>query len=1311
MTEAKQLAGVLNLDDPFDVTPMPHHVDARNVTFRGMGNNMRVQNVFGTTLVPNASLPATGINRTIGTHYDQVKGRLFIFNWNSTNKHGIYIYYTATGNFVPLIINTVGTTSDAFFLDLRFSCIHNGIIYGDSVQGDILYFLDGAGKPSKINIDLALAGGYGTIRRSYLEVAKQPFNIPPAVCYEDDPTVTVNTMRKKLFVFKYRGWFDDHEKATWSQHSEVPLPLNPFSTVVDPDPTKNADIAIAVQTGGPNIKKIEIAVAFSLGNVFGDYQSIVTLDKSVLGIPDDDIYLYRFYNDKQYNFVETNTNPLLNESILLFDNVPQSAQSAEILNGNTLIYANTTEGYPNITDFTNGTLTTNIASGGENVRRTNTFFLFSVAQFGKTANGTGNTHAIVAGAISLGDQFTMFFNSDTISYTALAGDTPASVINGLRTAAITAGFSIVSFDSNNLIISKTNSVLNRFISIQSGNLNTSNSTWDAYDWSSRYGFGFVYYDDKLRTNGVVYPANLSPQTIPYTETASVIQLPNFTLNIYHRPPVWGTSYSVVRTNNLSKSKFVQWISDRTFKDTSSSSGSPLFAYISIETLNTFVADNPGSPLTYQFSAGDRITFMKRFVGTTASTIYTGKDYEVQGQVINPIINGVQETGQFVKIFLPTTIDAFFNFGSIGGGINYNNYFIELYSPVQPAADGINAFFEFSERYAVIDPGTGTQYHQGKNQNQTADLVTPAVITMDKGDDYYRVRVINTGVKIVYQIEGGFGPDSNAGQITLGAAVQSQSYNDPNIVTGNSPYNNLIGFNLSTNMTRQILSIVTGTYLFRITGTIVITWSDDRPGDSYKFSLQDNTGAETVLVPVFDNSKAGTYSFNVDNTFNLSAGQRIFIFGISIPNFDHTRSFTSTQLTVTAQQAYAQGVIDPNFSDYYKSSVNSNGRELIYDPNAATVTYPTLLRWGQSYLVDTNINQSNRFYTTDFDTIDRAKGAIRKLKVRDRILRGWQDRYCFQMGIYSKFIQDSGGQNTLTTTDSIITSNNVQYYEGEYGVMNYPESIVHGKIQDYFIDPIRGVMLRLSNDGIVNLSELYKGQYALKDLITQYNKSWFVPGSGAPAKMLGTYDYFNEEYIPVLQGGVNDLGSFTPITLAPNTFAFNEPRNAFTSFYDYNPEWISFYEDNIVSFQNGNLYIHNNRTTFSNFYGTQYDSYITLLFNKDGAIKKTFESIRYQANQYWVAKNLGDVTTSQPNPQTGFAQISKFFQEDFTIEEGVYFNSLLRDANSMQNQQVALWEGDYLKGWWVKVKLTYTGGQFAWLFAPALGYEISQRNFK
>lgn len=1310
MVEVKQLAGIMNLDDPEENIPAVHHANARNVVFRGNGANMRAQKVRGTTLVPNANLPATGVNVTTGTHYDQVKGRLFFFNYNSTGKHGIYFYTPSLNTITQLIQNGVNGAADALSFSPTRMIIGIGIIYGDVLQGDILYFLDSNGKPTKINIDRALSGGYGaTILRSYLDVAKEPPDIPPQAVYEDDSNVTVNNLRKKLFVFMYRFWFDDNDKSTWSQHSEVPLPLNPFDKNVDQDATKNADIALVVQTGARNVKKVEIVAAVSLGNVFSDFFSIVVLEKSVLNIPDNNIFLFRFYNDKAYNFVETNINPLLNESILLYDLVPQAAQAQEILNGNTLIYGNITEGYPNITTFTNGSSTTNVESGQKNINLTNAFFLFMVAESGKTANGASDIHIVVAGNIYQGIVFSLFTNTKTVTYTSGFGDTTATVIAGLSANAVTNGFTVLSSNNNELSIIQVNEHLNRFnTNVTAANLNIINSTYPAYDWSSVYDFGLVYYDEKGRTNGVITEVQMSAQSIRYNEVAAIAQLPLFTMSIYHRPPIWATYYSVVRTKNLTKSKFVQWISDRTYKDVSSSSTDILYAYISIENLNTFVANNPGSPLTYQFAANDRIRFMKLYNTDLGNPIYgTDKDFEIQGQVINPIINGVQQTGQFIKIVLPTT-NATFDFGTqihapFPNPLKYTNYFIELYSPAQSVANGLDAYYEFDERFAIIDAGTGTQYHQGQTQNQTANLATPAVIQFEKGDDYYRIRSINTGIELIYQIQSGFGPDSDAGQITLGCALQSSSYNDPNILTGNSPYDNLAGFDIGTNTDRWIIKIVSGTYTFRIKGTITITFADDRPDDSYYFALSNNDGVGTILVPVFDSSKAGTYSFPVDTTFTLTSGQRIFIFGLSVPPFDHTRSFASTNLTITSQQFYTQTMIDPNFSDFYPSAVNSNGRELIINPNAAQTTFPVMMRWGQPYQLDTNINQSNRFYATTFDTVDLTRGSIQKFKARDRIMRIFQERGCGQVGVYTKYIQDSGGQNTLTTTDDIITANNINYYSGEFGCGLHPESIVHAKIQDYFIDYINGNILRLSNDGIISLSELYKGQFTIKNLITPYNKTW-TRADGTVAKILGAYDNFEEQYMPCLQGGINGLD-----TLNPNTFAFLETRNCFTSFYDFNPEWISSAEDLVYSWQNGVMYIHNNTNAYCTFYGSTKSAVIDLVFNDKVAIKKTFNAVAYQSDQVWQSPTNGDVKTSMINPQTNFQQISQLKFVDYEIIDNVRYAAFLRDANSMQNGQLALCEGDFLNGAWIRIRFSHFGTQSGFFYVPYVEYELNPRN--
>ena len=56
----------------------------------------------------------------------------------------------------------------------------------------------------------------------------------------------------------------------------------------------------------------------------------------------------------------------------------------------------------------------------------------------------------------------------------------------------------------------------------------------------------------------------------------------------------------------------------------------------------------------------------------------------------------------------------------------------------------------------------------------------------------------------------------------------------------------------------------------------------------------------------------------------------------------------------------------------------------------------------------------------------ARGNIMRFKVRDRIMRIFQQRACSQVGIYAKFLQDTNGMNVVTTTDEIVTKNNVVY---------------------------------------------------------------------------------------------------------------------------------------------------------------------------------------------------------------------------------------------------------------------------------------------
>ena len=198
--DIKQFSGIMNTDDPNEVIGANQHKIAFNVHFQGG----RAEGINGTVLLTNTYLPATGTNECIGDFYDQLKQRIFSFNYNSGGLHAIFLHNLKTGAWSRVALVGFNTDGDILGFTLEGVIYDAKILYGDEEQGDILYFNNSQKQPCKINIDRALSGGYGTIKRSFINVAKEPPLMPPAVVYGDDGTVTVNNLRKKLFKFSQR---------------------------------------------------------------------------------------------------------------------------------------------------------------------------------------------------------------------------------------------------------------------------------------------------------------------------------------------------------------------------------------------------------------------------------------------------------------------------------------------------------------------------------------------------------------------------------------------------------------------------------------------------------------------------------------------------------------------------------------------------------------------------------------------------------------------------------------------------------------------------------------------------------------------------------------------------------------------------------------------------------------------------------------------------------------------------------------------------------------------------------------------------
>lgn len=409
------------------------------------------------------------------------------------------------------------------------------------------------------------------------------------------------------------------------------------------------------------------------------------------------------------------------------------------------------------------------------------------------------------------------------------------------------------------------------------------------------------------------------------------------------------------------------------------------------------------------------------------------------------------------------------------------------------------------------------------------------------------------------------------------------------------------------------------------------------------------------------------------------------------------------------------MMDKNYSDYFPSAVNSNGRGWLIQADARVITNEVEIRWGGGYLQDTNVNELNRFRPENIDTLDLSKGAIRRILAEKREVYFYHSRAVGSLGIYSKYIKNNQGQQQLIATDDLITKNNIYYLLGRYGLQNQPTAIFRGEDEvHYFIDCTNGDQFRRSGDGIVNLGNLYYGEYAISNLLTPYNSD-YLRGDGGKARIIGYYDYFENEAHFILQGGTLNGQSIPDLN-----FSFNEKRNGYNGFYDFQPDAALQAASITYSWKNGELYIHNDEINWCRFYGIQYYPKITLIFNDKGAINKVFNSLGYQSEgKTWeCSKDLSlngstieeSIITSFVNPQTGIRQTSRLKSFNFEFFNGKTIAAFLRDINSRSDRRDGLWNGDYLTGLWVQIELEYKNSDFATFYLPYMNYEISNRNF-
>lgn len=118
---------------------------------------------------------------------------------------------------------------------------------------------------------------------------------------------------------------------------------------------------------------------------------------------------------------------------------------------------------------------------------------------------------------------------------------------------------------------------------------------------------------------------------------------------------------------------------------------------------------------------------------------------------------------------------------------------------------------------------------------------------------------------------------------------------------------------------------------------------------------------------------------------------------------------------------------------------------------------------------------------------------------------------------------------------------------------------------------------------------------------------------------------------------------------PNyTLTYSDGFQGWPSFYSFDPDWMIGMNNYFYTFKNGDIYRHNVNETRNNFYGDQYNTTITSVFNDQPLENKLFKTINLESSfvdgtHSWGGNFDTDIQT------TGFIN-----SDYFKLKEGAWF---------------------------------------------------------
>lgn len=372
--------------------------------------------------------------------------------------------------------------------------------------------------------------------------------------------------------------------------------------------------------------------------------------------------------------------------------------------------------------------------------------------------------------------------------------------------------------------------------------------------------------------------------------------------------------------------------------------------------------------------------------------------------------------------------------------------------------------------------------------------------------------------------------------------------------------------------------------------------------------------------------------------------------------------------------FGNGIESDRIRDDYNAPQLTNGVKastVLAEPYAEEHRSSGLI-WSGIFNSTSGVNNLNQFIQAEPITKDLspAHGSLQKLYSRNTDTLAFCEDKVLRLTTDKDAIFKADGNPQLVASNKVIGQSTP--IQGDFGISTDPESLAITPTAVYWVDRMRGQVLRLT------------GGVTIENISNHGMKDYFNDNLKGLADITGTFDDKKGEYNLTL--GKKNWP--TQYRSTRTTISYNEQAKGWVSFRSFNPENGFSLNNEYYTFKDGSMWKHhdNDNVLRNNFYGSQNYSEITMLFNDQPGSVKSFNLLNYEGTQSRITpSNLvsvlnasGDTVTATDldyydlNAKTGWyvktfvTNLQETSQLEFKDKEGKWFSTVKGVTTSLAN---------------------------------------------